>query len=64
MTKKTFNDSFKEGMGGEMGKRTGSLVFGLIVLVILSVFGIKSCDAPSSTGTPSVKQPGNNGNVQ
>lgn len=44
MSKKSFNDSFKEGMGGEMGKRTGSLLFVIIVAIIAGALGIKSCD--------------------
>jgi hypothetical protein len=47
MTKKSFNDSFKEGMGGEMGKHTGKLVFGIIVAVLAGVIGLKSCEGPS-----------------
>lgn len=47
MTKKSFNDSFKEGMGGEIGKRTGMLVFGIIIAVIAGVLGLKSCEGPA-----------------
>lgn len=47
MTKKSFNDSFKDGMGGEIGKRTGTLVFGIIVAVIAGVLGLKSCEGPA-----------------
>lgn len=63
--KSTFNESFTQGMGGEMGKRTGTIVFTVIALIALALFTVFSGDDSSSKQPVQVKDAsGRNGNAE
>lgn len=65
-TKSTFNESFKEGMGSEMGKKTGTIIVVVIAAIILTLWGLLGGDTSSSSSQDQpvpAKVPGRNGNV-
>jgi hypothetical protein len=65
----TFKESFAEGMGNEMGKRTGfiiiSIVIGILLILWFSMNGGLGDSSDSSAGQEGIiKEIGKNGNVQ
>lgn len=63
-TKSVFKESFAQGMGSEIGKKTGLIVFGIIVLIISILCGILVNIPSSPEQSKPVKISGTNGNIE
>jgi len=61
-SKSTFNESFTQGVGGEMGKRTGTIIVVGIIFIALTIAGYNGCNS-TTTENPG-KTPGIHSNTE
>ncbi|MFZ2205545.1 MAG: hypothetical protein WA057_03255 [Candidatus Magasanikiibacteriota bacterium] len=61
--KSPFKESFTQGMGSEIGKRTATIIISIILVLILSFWGLFRSETSSSENQAPIKVAGKNGNT-
>ena len=62
----TFRDGFKSGLGWEIGKKVGAVIFGLLAMIALAIWGTTGSDETPIPGNNTIqhKNNGKNGAVE